>query len=131
MGREGLSYFSYIVGKTDIYCSMLTMTVGPKRLWSLTTDADDRILRQYMFDIAGDRKTAINALAFRFPGGARNAISDLREQVKLKSSDLSEVEMEKEAGNLIENLARETLSMWDQFQLNIQADEQSGLLAFA
>lgn len=131
LGREGLSYFSYIVGKTDIYCSMLTMTVGPKRLWSLTTDADDRILRQYMFDIAGDRKTAINALAFRFPGGARNAISDLREQVKLKSSDLSEVEMEKEAGNLIENLARETLSMWDQFQLNIQADEQSGLLAFA
>ena len=84
-----------------------------------------------MFDIAVDSKTAIKALACRLPGGSRNAISDLREQVKLKSSDLSEVEMEKEAGNLIENLARETLSMWDQFQLNIQADEQSGLLAFA
>src|SRR5699024_8985810 len=76
--KEGLTYLSYIKAKNNDFCSLITSTVGPKRLWSLTTDQDDRLIRNMMMKIAGNRQLAIAALAYYFPGGARSRIQEIR-----------------------------------------------------
>lgn len=75
---SGLTFFNYVRGRDAIFTSLLRLVVGPKRLWSLTTDSDDRLLKTYVLDKT-TREIGIAALAMRFPGGsAKKAINQLK-----------------------------------------------------
>lgn len=78
LDKSGLTFFNYVRGKDAVFTSLLRLIVGPKRLWSLTTDSDDRLLKTYVLDKT-TREIGIAALAMRFPGGsAKKAINQLK-----------------------------------------------------
>lgn len=112
LSKDGLTYMSYIVAKTNSYCSLITTTVGDKRLWSLTTDQDDRLIRTLMIKIAGNRTLAIAALAYYFPGGARSRIKEIRETVD-SSPNVTKEELEERTSGQVEMLANQALSAYE------------------
>lgn len=112
LSREGLTFMSYIVAKTNSYCSLITTSVGDKRLWSLTTDQDDRLIRTLMIKIAGNRTLAIAALAYYFPGGARSRIKEIRETVD-SSPNASKEEVEERTSGQVEMLANQALAAYE------------------
>lgn len=112
LSRDGLTFMSYIVAKTNSYCALITSTVGDKRLWSLTTDQDDRLIRTLMIKIAGNRQLAIAALAYYFPGGARSRIKEIRETVD-SSPNISKEELEERTSGQVEMLAHQALAAYE------------------
>lgn len=85
LDKSGLTFFNYVRGKDAVYTSLLRLVVGPKRLWSLTTDAEDRLLKNHVLERT-TREIGIAALAMRFPAGSAK-----REIKRLKTN--SEVEL--------------------------------------
>lgn len=110
--KEGLTYLSYIKAKNNDFCSLITSTVGPKRLWSLTTDQDDRLIRNMMMKIAGNRQLAIAALAYYFPGGARSRIQEIRSTIDISGS-LSKEEIEEHTSGRVQGLAHTALTQYE------------------
>lgn len=86
LGPGGLTYLARFVCKTAVYTCLLTLTIGPQRLWALTTDADDRLMRDTMYQICNqNRPLALELLAKTYPGGAKIAISAERQRLKTES----------------------------------------------
>lgn len=112
LSREGLTYMSYIKAKNNDFCSLITSTVGPKRLWSLTTDQDDRMIRNMMMKIAGNRQLAIAALAYCFPGGARSRIQEIRQAID-SSTSMSREEVEEQTSGRVQMLATTALAQYE------------------
>lgn len=112
LSKEGLTYLSYIKAKNSDFCSLITSTVGPKRLWSLTTDQDDRLIRNMMMKIAGNRQLAIAALAYYFPGGARNRIQEIRSTIDTNNT-LSREEIEEHTSGKVQGLAHTALTQYE------------------
>lgn len=112
LSREGLTYLSYITAKNDQFCSLITSTVGPKRLWSLTTDQDDRLIRNIMMKIAGNRQLAIAALAYYFPDGARSRIQEIRTTIDT-SKALSKEDIEEQTSGRVQSLAHTALTQYE------------------
>ncbi|MBO6225525.1 MAG: hypothetical protein J6N72_08790, partial [Psychrobacter sp.] len=84
LDSNGLTFFNYVRGSDAVFTSLLVLPVGPKRLWSLTTGSDDRLLKTYVLDKT-TREIGIAALAMRFPGGsAKRAINQLRMNSELE-----------------------------------------------
>ena len=86
LGPGGLTYLSRIVAKNGNYVSLMTLTIGPQRLWALTTDSDDRLLRNTMYELLGDRPLALKLLAIVFPFGARKAMTARKEALRTTSN---------------------------------------------
>lgn len=112
LSNEGLTYLSYIKAKNNDFCSLITSTVGPKRLWSLTTDQDDRLIRNMMMKIAGNRQLAIAALAYYFPNGARSRIQEIRSTIDT-SATLSREEVEEHTSGKVQGLAHTALTQYE------------------
>lgn len=105
LGPGGLTYLSRIVCKTETFTSLLTLTIGPQRLWALTTDADDRLMRETMYQVCNnDRPLALRLLAKAYPGGAKKAITAERQRLKTESTMGSEKFDEKKAAASIATL---------------------------
>lgn len=86
LGPGGLTYLARFVCKTATYTCLLTLTIGPQRLWALTTDADDRLMRETMYQVCNqNRPLALKLLAKEYPGGAKTAISAERQRLKSES----------------------------------------------
>lgn len=85
LDAHGLTFFNYVRGKDAVYTSLLRLPVGPQRLWSLTTDAEDSLLKNYVLERT-TREIGIASLAMRFPNGSAK-----REIRRLKNN--SEVEL--------------------------------------
>lgn len=86
LGSGGLTYLSRIVCKKAIYTSLLTLTIGPQRLWALTTDPDDRLMRETMYQVCNNnRPLALKLLAKEFPGLAKTEITARRQRLKTQS----------------------------------------------
>ncbi|WP_432709657.1 hypothetical protein [Pedobacter sp.] len=87
LNAGGLTYLSRTVSKKSAYVSLLTLTIGPQRLWSLTTDADDRLLRSTLYDMLGDRPAALKLLAIVYPFGARKVMNSRKEALRKSRND--------------------------------------------
>jgi intracellular multiplication protein IcmB len=86
LGPGGLTYLARFVCKTATYTCLLTLTIGPQRLWALTTDADDRLMRDTMYQVCNqNRPLALKLLAKEYPGGAKSAILAERQRLKTES----------------------------------------------
>lgn len=119
--RAGLTYMSYITAKDRSYCNLMTLTVGFKRIWSLTTDQYDRLLRDYMYELAGDRRVAIAALAHYFPEGASKIIKDRRDAMQLRNKTMTPAEIEAQQSNFVKDLADKALTSYYNEQASLRA----------
>lgn len=113
LSAAGLTYMSYITAKDKAYCNLMTLTVGQKRLWSLTTDQHDRLLRGYMYELAGNNRTlAIAALAYYFPSGAKKIITEYRNKM-IEGKNVDPMELEANQSNHVRNLANKALIAYE------------------
>lgn len=108
---QGLSYLAVTKAKNDIYVNLLNMKVGYKRIWALTTDSDDIVVRRYMNEITGNPTVSLDALAYYFGSGARKKIRDLRASAGLSFSD-DQKQATDEVYNLIKN---EVIKAFDKY----------------
>lgn len=114
LDSSGLTYLSCLTTRKEKYTQLLTLQVAPKLLWSLTTTAEDRLIRNYMYQLtSGDRTKAIAALAYYLPSGAKERIEKLRNNMIAENSKVSEDELENQSNNLIQELARQALLIYE------------------
>lgn len=111
LGPGGLTYFSKTVTKYGTYSCLLTLTMGPQRLWALTTDADDRLLRKTMYNMLGDQPYALKLLSIAYPTGARRAMNARREA--LRKTDNANLNKEDEVMSIARVMAREIIDNQD------------------
>lgn len=121
LSKHGLTYLSYIKTRNNRYCSLMTLAVGNKRLWSLTTDADDRLIRDYMNELTGNnRSTSIAALAYYFESGARKRISELREAAARDNRKMSNEAIKEKHSNMVRDLAKQALMAYEAEQARMR-----------
>lgn len=114
LDSSGLTYLSCLTTRKEKYTQLLTLQVAPKLLWSLTTTSEDRLIRNYMYQLtSGDRTKAIAALAYYLPSGAKERIEMLRNNMMAENSKVSEDEIANESNNLIQELARQALLIYE------------------
>lgn len=91
LSPEGLVYFSKIITKNGAFVNIMVLTLGPRRIWSFTSDAKDRILKESLVQMVGNQRDAIELLALSYPKGARKAMESRQESMQdSTSSDMSE-----------------------------------------
>lgn len=114
LDSSGLTYLSCLTTRKEKYTQLLTLQVAPKLLWSLTTTSEDRLIRNYMYQLtSGDRTKAIAALAYYLPSGAKERIEMLRNNMMAENSKVSEDEIADQSNNLIQELARQALLIYE------------------
>jgi len=74
-GRYGTTYLARFVTKSRTYSQLFTLNVGPQRLWALSTTAEDRQLRDILYEVM-PRQVARRLLAKRFPSGSCKSTVD-------------------------------------------------------
>src|SRR5699024_7323133 len=105
---------SCLTTRKEKYTQLLTLQVAPKLLWSLTTTSEDRLIRNYMYQLtSGDRTKAIAALAYYLPSGAKERIELLRNNMMAENSKVSEDEIASQSNSLIQELARQALLIYE------------------
>lgn len=82
LGPAGLMYFSKNVTKSGAFVSICISTIPPMRMWALTTDSNDRNLKDALIKMVGSEKEANILLADRYPGGARKAMNERKESLR-------------------------------------------------
>lgn len=114
LSSSGLTYLSCLKAKSKRYTQLLTLQVAAKRLWSLTTTAEDRLIRNVMYQLtSGDRTKAIAALAYYLPSGAKERIEQLRNNMVSENSKVAEEEVEAKANSLVKELAHQALIIYE------------------
>lgn len=93
LGKGGLTYMSRVKLKESDFTSLQTLTIGPQRLWALTTDADERLLRSNMYELTDNRPLSLHILGKYFPGGAKTYIQRLKEKERHGDERLNEEEV--------------------------------------
>ena len=82
--------------------------------WSLTTASEDRLIRDYMYQLTSDDRTkAIAVLTRHFPSGVKGRIEMLRNNMIAENPKASEDEIAAQSGNLIQELACQALSIYE------------------
>lgn len=110
LSEHGLTYLSFIKAKSKKYCSLMTLAVGNKLLWALTTDADDRLIRGFMDELTNDRSLSRAALAYYFGSGAKKRIGEMREQAKQNNRRLTNDQINSQTDNEVKLLADKALT---------------------
>lgn len=114
LDSSGLTYLSCLTTRKEKYTQLLTLQVAPKLLWSLTTTSEDRLIRNYMYQLtSGDRTKAIAALAYYLPSGAKERIEVMRKNMIAENSKVSEDELDHQSNSLIQELARQALLIYE------------------
>lgn len=92
LSPEGLIYFSKTISKNGAFVSLMILTLGPRRMWSFTSDAKDRVLKESLVQMIGNERDAIEILAMSYPKGARQAMEKRQESMQDadSGSDMSE-----------------------------------------
>lgn len=92
LSPEGLIYFSKTISKNGAFVSLMILTLGPRRMWSFTSDAKDRVLKESLVQMIGNERDAIEILAMSYPKGARKAMETRQESMQDadSGSDMSE-----------------------------------------
>lgn len=81
--REGgATFLAQFATKQGISTQLLTSTLGPVELWSLTTTAEDVFIRNHLYQRIG-AKEARRVLSYMFPGGsAQKLVEELYAELK-------------------------------------------------
>jgi len=104
---NGATFLAQIETKTATFSQLFTMTIGPMRLWALSTTAEDRKIRGLLYD-AFDPKIARAILAEQFPNGScKKAVERMREKMAntrdFIDEDANESIIERLANEIIQN----------------------------
>lgn len=114
LDSNGLTYLSCLKAKSKRYTQLLTLQVASKRLWSLTTTSEDRLIRNIMYELTnGDRTKAIAALAYYLPSGAKERVELMRNNMIAENSKVSEEEIQAKANSLVRDLAEQALVIYE------------------
>lgn len=104
-GRHGATFLAVTETKQGRYCQLYTLTLGAMRLWSLSTTAEDRKMREIFYNHFEDRKEARAALAYFFPeGGCKARVDNEKRLIQLDAQDATFSE-EDETG-IVETIAK-------------------------
>lgn len=84
----GLTYFSKHILKEADFSGLYTLTIPPKKYWCLTSDPDERSLREILTEMLhNDRNTARTILANKYPLGAKDDINRRKEAIKSRRNN--------------------------------------------
>ncbi len=114
--RNGTSFLAVFVTKKGRFTQLMTSTLGPLRLWALSTTAEDRSMRNIFYSRIPDHKEARQALAYFFPGGGCKAYVD-REKQNSGFDDGAFISEEEEEG-IIAKIAESLLREWAHVKKN-------------
>ncbi|HGF3969416.1 TPA: type IV secretion protein DotO [Yersinia enterocolitica] len=103
---DGCTFLAMIKTKSGDFTQLFTATLGPKRLWRLSTTAEDRKLRTLLFNKM-PRTQAIKLLATKFPqGGCKATVDMLKQNQEKKNKVFNDDEI---LDSVIEGLANQML----------------------
>ena len=106
----GTTYIGMTETKRGRFVQLYTSTLGPMRLWALSTTSEDRKMRNLFYARINDQREARKALAYYFPkGGCKDVIE--REK-RLVFTDGTFVDEKAEEG-IIETIADRLISDWN------------------
>ena len=106
----GTTYIGMTETKRGRFVQLYTSTLGPMRLWALSTTSEDRKMRNIFYARISEQREARKALAYYFPkGGCKDVIE--REK-RLAFSDGTFVDEKAEEG-IIETIAERLLTDWN------------------
>lgn len=120
--RHGCTYLARFVTKTQTYSQLFTLTTGPQRLWALSTTAEDRQLRDMLYEHM-PRKTARRLLAQRFPGGSCKAEVDKLKSESPDQADRAFIDDEDLAKEVVRRIGNELISEFRQKKAEELEDE--------
>ena len=109
--RHGTTFLANISTKNGVYCQLYTLTLGPMRLWALSTTAEDRKMRNIFYKELGDKQLARKLLAYFFPdGGCKEYINSIKQKMK-NENDLNDEELfnKKSDSSIVEDVAYKCL----------------------
>lgn len=109
VGPGGLKYLSRIVGASASYVSLMVLTIGPIRRWALTSDADEKLLRKFMYNIAPSRSEALKLLSIAYPDGAKKLMAAKREELRVNRDPSGEKNRE-ESMSIAKEMAQEMMA---------------------
>lgn len=106
ISAHGLTYFAQFRTKTGKFQNFITNQVGNQMMWSLTTDAIDRSMREAMLTKIPDMKKALKVLSWVFGGSVASAYKE-------RSMTLGENITEAQKDNLISAMADEAIHFYN------------------
>lgn len=105
-GEHGATFLAKFVTKNATYSQLFTATIGPMRLWALSTTAEDRKLRSILYSrVPGN--IARSLLAQRFPSGSCKRVV---EQLKRETTGDSEFVDDEVFSSIIERISNDILT---------------------
>ena len=110
LGPGGLTFLSKTVAKTGTFTTLMTLTIGPQKLWGLTTDPDERLLRAAMYDLLNDRPLSLELLAQSYPFGAKKEMASRRES--LRKQKFVDVDKHEEDQSIARTIAKELIEAY-------------------
>ncbi|MFB6350023.1 hypothetical protein ACFBZI_11380 [Moraxella sp. ZJ142] len=111
LSAHGLTYFVWFKTKAGKFSQYLTSSVGPKRLWSLTTDQTDRAMLQAVSAKVPSLKRAIEVLAWFFGPGASSKVKE-RLELEKRDPNAGAMTKQREAG-VIDQMALEAIHAYE------------------
>jgi intracellular multiplication protein IcmB len=107
-GPAGATFLARFETKSGKFAQLFTNTVGPMRMWALSTTAEDRKLRGLLYEkLPGN--VARWLLAKRFPSGScKKAVEKMKTEL-FAGQDFAEDEV---AASVVERIAKEMLDQY-------------------
>lgn len=116
--EHGLTYFSRIKLNNMECAGLYTVSLGPVLLWSLSTQPDERSLRNYTFDLVGDRSKALKILAQFYPRGAKDQIKTRRTMIEKNSKSRgADFDEKKVTASVISTMANEMVVEYQRYEM--------------
>jgi intracellular multiplication protein IcmB len=111
--RQGSTFLAVFRTKSATFYQLFTLSVGPMLMWSLSTTAEDRKLRDLLYRSI-PKLAANKLLAKRFPGGTcKDAVEEL--QRELFSEEFVD---EEQRSSVVDRLAKDLISQYRHESLN-------------
>jgi intracellular multiplication protein IcmB len=111
--KNGATFLALIKTKTGDHFQLFTQTLGPKRLWRLTTTAQDRKLRVLLFEKM-TKKKAIQILSEKFKSGS--AVDQLQLITDTKKTSIIDFDDDEIENQAVEQLANQLMK---EYQLTL------------
>lgn len=103
---HGTTFLARFATSKSAYTQLFTLTIGPMRLWALSTTQEDRSLRSLLYAaLPGNEARAL--LAKRFPGGSCKKAVEVMKAEASKSAEFIDDDF---TDSVIERIAKEMLA---------------------
>lgn len=102
---HGATFLARFETKNATYSQLFTMTAGPMRLWALSTTAEDRKLRDMLYQ-AMPRPDALKMLAKHFPSGGCKKLVERLKQEMFADAEFIDDDME---SSIVERISKDII----------------------